>query len=71
MVYIKLDISVLQAQLHSLAQQLEKSVVDRGRLEARLRRAEGMQATDAGLADQLRVQLQEALAEVDARYIPY
>ena len=55
---------MLQEQLHSLAQQLEESLVDRGRLEAR-------QAADAGLADQMRVQLQEALTEVDARYIPY
>ncbi len=61
---------MLQEQLHSLAQQLEESFVDRGRLEAQLRRAEHMQAAGASAADQLRVQLQEALAEVDARYGP-
>ena len=72
MVQIKLDISLLlQEQLHSLAQQLETTLVDRGRLEAQLRQVEHMQAAEAGVADQLRGQLQEALVEVDARYIPY
>ena len=45
--------------------------MDRGRLEAQLRRAAHVQAAEAGVADQLRVQLQEALAEVDARYVLY